>query len=126
MKWLLALVCLALLPPGSSKSAKRQLPDAWQYRYEHLETTGLTSQLIVNGKKVMVEFDSNSVQSELDSLLSAGVDVSNDRLIPTDIVVVGRLDPEVKMTPRCGGCALYPEPYQEFRLDYWYEVGKAP
>lgn len=90
-----------------------------EYLYDHLETTGLTTQLISpDGGATMIEFSGDSNQESLHALYALAVPV----LFPnsgTNIVVSGVIENVVHFTPNHPDLAAS-EPYRRFRLDGWY------
>lgn len=105
-------------------------PALVSYRYHHLETTGLTDELILaDGTRQPIRFARESSQAELAALsavLTCGIhgtrppapaprgDAFEQRLF-----LVGELRHEVLRTPAGPGRAT-PEDYREFVLSTWY------
>lgn len=98
--------------------------DAAQYSYTFRETTGITSSIRVGSRDINIEFTPDSDQRAVQQVLDAQTDFWHEKYLNPSIVVVGHLDPQELMTPRCAGCAES-EPYHNFRLDYWYRA-KSP
>ncbi len=105
-----------------------------EYRFVHLETTGLTTAILVPGsdrppgraallRAVTIEFSKDSDPDAVRSLAALAANVLQLNA-PAEgesegIVIVGVLDPEVRHTAGGPGRAQS-EAYQEFRLSRWY------
>lgn len=99
-----------------------------EYRFVHMETTGITSFVVVAGSEIAIEFSKESDPEAVQGLYSLRGEV----LFPNarqdreneGIVLVGALDPEIRHTPTTPAGAKYlmptSEPYQELRLVGWY------
>ena len=116
------LFAVMVLNSGCLQSRKSKLPPQQgsalqEFGYHHAETTGISEFVLVNGKEIAIEFDSNSDRGELEGLRHEFDGPENH------IVVVGKLSPIVKRTPDGSGFASS-EPYQEFQLVQWRKVPK--
>jgi hypothetical protein len=135
-------MCLALTPDPDA-CMRRALPLAFllllscgttvperEYGFVHLETTGLTSGLIVPGASrpanafagypdVMIVFSPDSDREAVDALeqLAAEVLIPNAR--GAGLVVVGTLNPTPCQT-QTGPGRPEAETYREFRLSRWF------
>lgn len=105
-----------------------------EYRFVHLETTGLTSGILVPGSvrrpgqpegfpDVMIVLSKDSDHDAVQALNSLDYKVlqpnGGARREGDGIVLVGVLDAKARHTPTGPGMAES-EPYQEFHLSRWY------
>ena len=101
-----------------------------EYGFVHMETTGLTSGLLIPGATrapgrpasspdVMIVFSRDSEPDALEALGGLDATVLLPNADGVGLVVVGTLDPALRHTPSGPGRAMS-EPYQEFRMARWY------
>ena len=126
-----AILALGLSEGCSTKEVKgHPSADLATYRYKHLETTGITSEIrLADGTLQPILFPPESAQSELKSLEAVhhchvfgtldreqteGGEDFEQRLF-----LVGELRPRALRTPDGPGQAM-PENYREFVLHTWY------
>ena len=105
----------------SQLSANQVEPQVKTYGFLHMETTGITSYVIVNGKRKPILFRSDS-----DPLAIKSFDALSSRItLPnTDgkkLFVIGQYFSEPRHTRSCPECATAEE-YREFRLVDWYII----
>jgi hypothetical protein len=99
------------LPPSKVQVA----PKVKTYGFVHLETTGITSYVIIDGKEMPIQFRADS-----DPLAVKSLNALNARiLLPNSdgkkLFLIGQYFAEPRHTPGCPGCATIEE-YREFRL----------
>ena len=89
------------------------------YGFVHWETTGITSGLVVNRKRIPIQFRADSDALTLRAFLALKWEVLAPNANGRSIILTGQLDREPKFTPKCDQCATSEE-YREFRLISWY------
>lgn len=86
------------------------------YGFVHWGTTGITSGILVNRKKIPIRFaDALALRAFLALKWQVIAPNANGR----SIIVIGQLGRAPKFTPKCDQCAQTEE-YREFRLIDWY------
>jgi hypothetical protein len=88
------------------------------YGFVHLETTGITSYVIAEGKRVAIRFSDSSDAPALAALEALRWQVLLPNADGRTIVVIGELDNEKKMTPSTPNMAQS-QVYYDFRLTGW-------
>lgn len=126
MKFLLLIYGLSVSEPAlittfSQQKAIQVEPRIKTYGFLHSETTGITSYVIINGKKKPIQFRSDS-----DPLAMKSFDALHSRiLLPnTDgkkLFLIGQYFSAPKRTRSCPQCADSEE-YREFKLVDWYII----
>ncbi|MBZ5709264.1 hypothetical protein [Nannocystis pusilla] len=110
--WLLATACdAAPTPRGEPRS----------YPLIHMETTGLTTALHVDGKSVTIAWDPASNEQALAELDALQPETFLGLTRGRALHVVGSLSPEIHQTPSGPGRPTS-EPYHSFTLHDWYVV----
>jgi len=110
------------LNTGFSQLSTNQVePKVKTYGFLHMETTGITSYVIINGKEKPIMFRPDS-----DPLAMKSFDALNARIIlpNTDgkkLFLIGQYFSEPRHTRSCPECATAEE-YREFRLVDWYII----
>jgi len=105
----------------SHLSTNQVEPQVKTYGFLHMETTGITSYLIVNGKKKPILFRPDS-----DPLAMKSFDALNARIILPNsdgkkLFLIGQYFSEPRRTRSCPECATAEE-YREFKLVDWYII----
>ena len=111
----------ALNTAFSQLSTNQVEPEVKTYGFLHMETTGITSYVIINGKEKPIMFRPDS-----DPLAMKSFDALNSRIIlpNTDgkkLFLIGQYFSEPRHTRSCPECATAEE-YREFRLVDWYII----
>ena len=89
------------------------------YGFVHWGTTGITSGILVNRKKIPIRFAADSDALALRAFLALKWQVIAPNAYGRSIIVIGQLGRAPKFTPKCDQCAQTEE-YREFRLIDWY------
>ena len=99
----------ALTHPLAKKVSSR-LNSHHAYSFSHMETTGITSNVMLNGNEVAVLFTKES-----DGVAMKKLDAFIEKGLYKGIEVVGFLDSKILWTPKAWNMAES-EPYQKFTL----------
>jgi hypothetical protein len=89
------------------------------YGFVHWETTGVTSGIVINGKKIPIQFGADSDALALRAFLALKWQVLAPNANGRGIIVIGQLSRAPRFTPKCDQCATSEE-FREFRLIDWY------
>jgi|SRR6266542_2898164 len=111
----------AFNPTPSQPSTIQVEPRVKTYGFVHMETTGITSYLIVNGKEKPILFSPDS-----DPLAMRSFNALNSRILFPNadgkkLFLIGQYFAEPKHTRSCPQCAGSEE-YREFKLIDWYII----
>lgn len=101
--------------PGNTMVA----PEAATYGFVHHETTGITSYVMLNGKKSPIQFHSDSDTVALNAFRALKPNVLLPNANGEKLFLTGQYFPESKRTPDCKTCPKSEE-YHEFKLVDWY------
>jgi hypothetical protein len=95
------------------------VPKIETYGFVHLETTGITSYVIIKDKKTPIQFRLDSDPLAVKSLNALKARVLLPNSDGKKLFLVGQYFAEPKRTRGCPQCATIEE-YREFRLVDWY------
>jgi hypothetical protein len=115
----LILLAALILPSVAFPVAAKDCSLVKKYGFVHWETTGITSGIVMNRKKVRIQFAADSDALAVRALLALKWEVLAPNATGKSIILIGQLDCKPKFTPKCDQCAASEE-YREFRLIDWY------
>ena len=128
MKSILAVVgfAFALTCAGCSRheyTPTKRIPGDQDYGYIFTETTGITQYVVHQGKKIAIQFRSDSDQQAVSSLQSLGADILYNKADGKQMFLIGKLHTKILWTPKSlpNAPVQYAESqlYQEFMLRGW-------
>jgi hypothetical protein len=96
-------------------------PNVKTYGFMHSETTGITSYVIINGKKKPILFRADSDPLAVKSLYALNSRISLPNTDGKKLFLIGQYFSEPKHTRSCPQCADSEE-YCEFKLVDWYII----
>lgn len=96
-------------------------PKVKTYGFVHEETTGITSFVIISGKKMPIEFHKDSDRLAVNSLYALNWKIFLPNTSGKKLFLIGQYFPEPRHTRVCRGCADSEE-YREFKLLDWYII----
>ncbi len=106
---------------NSQQSRVQFEPKVKTYGFVHLEATGITSYVTINGKEMPIQFRADSDPLAVKSLYA----LSSRILLPNSdgkkLFLIRQYFAEAKHTPGCRQCATVEE-YREFKLVDWYII----
>jgi hypothetical protein len=111
-------------PPHAlnSQQSKVQVePKVKTYGFVHLETTGITSYVIINGKEMPIQFRADSDPLAMKSLYALNSRILLPNTDGKKLFLIGQYFAEPKHTRSCRQCATVEE-YREFKLVDWYII----
>jgi hypothetical protein len=119
---LLVVITVFIISCNQNVSLKKEIP-VKAYQFEYMNSTGICTMLIDDGKRINIQYHEDSNQENLKSFYALrwfvlGPNADRHRNVHR-IIVVGKLHNEVKSTPH-GEYYPNPEEYQEFELLNWY------
>jgi hypothetical protein len=119
-----------MLPSVFYPVAAKDCSPVKKYGFVHWETTGITSGIVMNRKKISIQFGADSDALALRALRALKWEVLAPNANGRSIILIGHLDCKPKFTPKCDQCATSEE-YREFRLIDWYittpfKVARSP
>jgi len=115
----LVLFAALILPSVAFPVAAKDCSPVKKYGFVHWETTGITSGIVMNRKKISIQFGADSDALALRALRALKWEVLAPNASGRSIFLIGHLDCKAKFTPTCDQCATSEE-YREFRLIDWY------
>jgi len=96
-------------------------PKVKTYGFVHEETTGITSYVIIKGKRKPIQFRADSDPLAVNSLYALNPRISLPNTDGKKLFLIGQYFSEPKHTRSCRGCADSEE-YREFKLVDWYII----
>jgi hypothetical protein len=126
MKALLLIYGLSVSEPAliitlPQQKAIQVEPRIKTYGFLHSETTGITSYVIINGKKKPIQFRPDSDPLAMKSFHALDSRILLPNTDGKKLFLIGQYLSEPKHTRSCPQCAD-PEEYREFRLVAWYII----
>jgi len=111
----------ALITNFSQQKASQVEPRIKTYGFLHSETTGITSYVIINGKKKPILFHADSDPLAVKSLYALNSRIILPNTDGRKLFLIGQYLAEPKRTRSCRQCAKSEE-YREFKLVDWYII----